>query len=92
MLVVRPQDIRFESQGPPDNGTQKPKFFFWFSELNFRKIEVSICHSICLDELIKNISPFSLKMLQIKSYGVAKLKQNHKNFQKKIIKISKKTL
>ena len=63
----------------PNPKTQK---YFGFSELSFRKIRVSIHHSIRLDELIKNMSPFSLKKLRIKIYEVAKLKK----FKKKIVK------
>ena len=45
---------------------------FGFSELNFRKINVSIHHSIRLGELIVNIPFIILKMLWFKRYGVPK--------------------
>ena len=37
------------------NPNPKTQNFFGFSELNFRKIEVSIYHSIRLDELIRRV-------------------------------------
>ena len=45
---------------------------FGFSELNFRKINVSIHHSIRLGELIVNIPFIVFKMLWFKRYGVPK--------------------
>ena len=62
----------------PKKKNSKPKNpnFFGFSELNFRKIEVSIYHSICLNELIRNMSLFSLKMVRFKNYGVKFIKNS----------------
>ena len=62
---TKPKTMKKKSQSQNQN-------FFGFSELNFRKIRVSIHHSICLDELITNMSLFSLKSFDSKVVGLQK--------------------